>query len=118
VTAGILTKETTMTTKEILIAARAKIERPECWTNGAYARDAAGREVEPTCPDAVCWCVRGAIDASTGHHSGNRPASVLFSQAVAGYGALYIPIWNDEPNRTHAEVLAAFDRAIAAADSA
>jgi hypothetical protein len=27
-----------MTTKEILIAARAKIERPECWTQGEFAR--------------------------------------------------------------------------------
>jgi hypothetical protein len=105
-----------MTPKEILIAARAKIEAPERWTHGAYARDAAGRKVEPTCPDAVRWCVRGAIDASTEQHSNKRPSSVLFSQAVAGYGALYIPIWNDAPNRTHAEVLAAFDRAIAAAE--
>lgn len=107
-----------MTPKEILIAARAKIEAPERWTHGAYARDAGGREVEPTCPAAVCWCVRGAIDASTRHHSSNRPASVLFSQAVAGYGPLFIPIWNDAPTRTHTEVIAAFDRAIAAAGDA
>lgn len=31
------------------------------WTRQALARDVHGRPVRPNHPDAVCWCVEGAI---------------------------------------------------------
>ena len=110
-----------MTPKEILIAARAKIEAPERWTKGAYARHASGRPAGPEIGNADCWCIVGAVTAVMGIKAGCLDAAIcrMLSDA-AGIEAYAEDIteWNDAPGRTHAEVLATFDRAIAAADSA
>jgi len=114
-----MTKETTMTTKEILIAARAKIERPECWTQKAFAKTAKKNKAAPSSPRAACWCILGAVSAVT-HDNPNLPAtspitlSLAAAVGVDAYAECVI-MWNDERARTHAEVLAAFDRAIEAA---
>ncbi len=50
-----------MSTLETLKAARALIEDPERWTQGAFARDAEGHSTPPCSPDAVCWCATGAL---------------------------------------------------------
>jgi len=107
-----------MTPKEILIAARAKIERPQCWTYGKFSRSALENEVKPHSRRAVCWCVLGAIAAIT-HDDPNdiRDDVYWLIHRAIGLPAndLHIGLWNDAPGRTHAEVLAAFDRAIALA---
>jgi len=45
----------------LLDAVRARLADPARHAIGAYARDAAGRPVQPTSPRAVCWCVIGAL---------------------------------------------------------
>ena len=110
-----------MTPKEILIAARAKIEAPERWTQGAFAKTAKRNKANPNSPRAVCWCILGAVSAVTGDNP-NRPDRAISSRLAAAtnvdaYNECVIE-WNDAPERAHAEVLAAFDRAIAAADAA
>jgi hypothetical protein len=32
------------------------------WTKGAYARDSEGYGVPPSSPDAVSWCLMGAVE--------------------------------------------------------
>lgn len=109
-----------MTPKEILIAARAKIEAPERWTQGKFAQTPMADEVPPDSPLASCWCVLGAIAAIT-HDDPHDIRDEVYWPIHKAIGlpadSLAIPAWNDAPTRTHAEVLAAFDRAIAAADS-
>lgn len=100
-----------MTTLEVLTAARAKIAQG--WTQGACARDVDGDEVLQSSERATCWCASGAVYATC---SGDRfAASDAFDSlerlvptrlGIAGY--------NDAPERTHADVLALMDRAIAA----
>jgi hypothetical protein len=96
-----------MNTREVLIAARKKIERPECWTQRAYARDEEYSTVSPSDKLAVCWCSIGALCAVTDDngqfaHARDSLAAVLDGMSVFCF--------ND--THTHAEVLAAFDRAI------
>ncbi len=105
-----------MTPKEILIAARAKIEAPERWTQGEYARNKRGGCVDENSPSAACWCIVGAI-GSVSMEQQHAAWGPLIA-AIGGPANLHIPNWNDAPERTHAEVLAAFDRAIAAAGDA
>jgi hypothetical protein len=38
----------------------ALIEKPEAWTQGAFARDADGNATYSRGENAVCWCLRGA----------------------------------------------------------
>jgi hypothetical protein len=97
-----------MNTVEILKAARAKIEKEENWCQGAYARDADDNDVDDKSPRACRWCAWGAL---------NVIENVMFSDV--GYNALVeycsgqgVGGFND--THTHAEVLALFDKAIAA----
>jgi hypothetical protein len=102
-----------ITARKILIAARAKIERPEAWTKGRYARDKNGEGTIPNSRHAVCWCAIGAVHAAS--PSDTAPALTQLNRFVPGGEATYT--YNDFPETTHAEILALYDRAIAAEDT-
>lgn len=93
-----------MTTVEVLKLAREKVAGG--WCKGHYVK------TNPDGKDA--YCVAGAISRSgvagkTGH------AYEIFSQAIGS--GLSLSAWNDAPNRTKEEVLAAFDKAILLAEA-
>jgi hypothetical protein len=84
--------------KNDLMAARALVERG--WCQG-ISHDNTGSVDK--------YCVLGAIDqASSGDSS---EAKFALRKVVGG---IYLADWNDAPERTKADVLAAFDRAIEA----
>lgn len=97
-----------MTNKQILVAARKLIERPESWTQGWFAKNASGLSTYADHDDAVCWCASGALIrvAPPGHRA---PARNLLDSAAG----VCIEEFND--SHSHADVLAAFDKAIEAA---
>jgi hypothetical protein len=104
-----------MTTKEILIAARAKIERPQDWIQGRFAVSGLQNKVKPHSRRASCWCALGAIAAITRedpHDVDDEAYWLLHRAMVLPENETAVAGWNDAPGRTHAEVLAAFDRAI------
>jgi hypothetical protein len=86
-----------------LCEARALIERGWCQID--QARDALGRDCDPHDPKAVCWCVYGAFNAVDAPNEALKPLQLAT-------GEILLANWNDAPERTQAEVLAAFDRAI------
>lgn len=99
-----------MTVKEVLIAARAKIEKPENWTQKAYARDNLGFKVMPSDDGAVCFCAAGALRSL-------RDLTYIVKEnswyaLVTEMGTQTVSFFNDR--HTHDQVLHAFDRAIAA----
>lgn len=113
-------------TAEILREARELISTPEAWCKGgnsfstpsAVRRAPEGNGYRPagTEPDAVCWCPSGAINRAAGGHDapGRSDAERAFSRAAG----VALPFrFNDLSTTTHADVLAAFDRAIAAVTS-
>jgi hypothetical protein len=53
--------ELSIQSAEILRAARLLLSDPEQWTQTVHARNACGDPVKPTDPDAVRWCIYGAI---------------------------------------------------------
>lgn len=93
-----------MTPVDILKSARALVAQPERWCQGHGGRYG----------DAVC-CLVALNDASKGDHVGDKydHAKSYFTAAIQ---RRYVAQWNDDPWRTHAEVLSAFDRAIALAE--
>ena len=102
-----------MNAHDILKAARAKIERPECWTQDVFARDTKGDRVHALSPNAVCWCSIGACVAVASANPPNDLSYRIALDALAGVtGVAEISDFND--THTHAEVLAAFDKAIEA----
>jgi hypothetical protein len=100
--AGTAPPRTALTVRDVLVAARALIENPEDWRKGAYrTRDADGHVL------ARCAC--GALqDASRPKRAGQSSAAYQALKAAMGGDVCE---WNDD--HTHAEVLAAFDKAIA-----
>jgi hypothetical protein len=106
-----------MTTLEILIAGRARIDTPERWTRGDWARDANGVGVEPLSPDAVCFCAMGAVDAAAASEEYAvylRAVAALRDAIPKGLRLISVPTYQDCDTTTHADVMAMFDRAIEA----
>jgi hypothetical protein len=95
---------------QVLVSARGLVATPECWCKNALARDEFGSQVrDPNDQDACAWDCAGALIKA----SGRNFAAWEAADTTLGVSAL----WNDNPARTHDEVLAAFDRAIAIAQA-
>lgn len=98
-----------MTTKQILVKARALVKRG--WTQGSCAKAKNGREVHPSRTTACCWCAFGALWKVA-------PNSYLLAEQVLNAlpeVSAYTNIvdFNEVEGRTQEDVLAAFDKAIA-----
>lgn len=100
---------------ELLQLAVTVIEHPPLWTQGALARDANGMPIDPVSSAAMCRCSVGALVWA------ERQCVPLAWGAYAGAGdaldqaaGTSIAHYQDAPERTHAEVLAVWRRAIAA----
>lgn len=101
-----------MKTSEILIEARKKIEKPENWTTKVFARDKYGVNVPCREDNAVCFCTLGALRRTCWKDHNFKWPSHHAEVALEMQMEFTIAHFND--NHTHAEVLAAWDRAIAA----
>lgn len=108
-----------MLASEILIKARALIEKPENWTQGHLARDNTGFPVDEMSEDAVCFCSLGATTKAAGSHSPamcsadaylDLAATEIMQSAMGSVESL-----ND--NTDHPTVLRMFDLAIAKAQA-
>ena len=98
-----------MTALDVLKKARTRIEKPDRWCQGVSAQRSDGGLVDPNDPTACRWCAIGAL-AAEDHGTTAYADAVKAIQGETGdaYGAA---CFND--SHTHAEVLAAFSRAIA-----
>ena len=74
---------------------------PQCWTQGALARNALGVSTSPRCSTACAWCLLGAARKIYGDWD-DRPITKI-SRHVGNH---HVPTWQDEPGRTHREILA------------
>jgi hypothetical protein len=86
------------------------------WCQRAEAHDEQGEPVEPCDVMAASWSLAGAIRAvasDVGDEDGEleRDASRALA-LVLEMPAEELPAWNDDPQRTHRDVLAACDCAV------
>jgi hypothetical protein len=97
---------------DTLRAAKKLIKPVGRWNKGSMARTAkhGGFLCSALSSDATCWCAEGAIVAVT--RAFDHPAFDVLRQSIGGAIAQF----NDARSTTHADVLAAFDRAIALAE--
>lgn len=94
---------------------RALLEAPGSWSQGnGYAHGADGRPVDCQGPDAVRWCIGGAIYRLGCEHFGQLTpdARQLWLALEAQIKPICLEAWNDD-YATHADVLALLDRVIA-----
>ncbi len=110
-------------TVEVLREARQLIEDPERWTRNDWAVNDVGDRLKPRDPNACAWCLGGAV-ARVVDDNGFEEAEVPFTDiGVGAWAALEDaagedPInFNDGSANTHADILRAFDSAIAAEEA-
>ena len=98
---------------EVLTKAREAISEPHKWTQGAYFRSDKGMSVVDL-DDATRFCSVGAIQSVAKLPSAISLAALRTLARGIGRGTKprYIAAWNDNPVRTHEDVIDAFDRAI------
>lgn len=103
-----------MNTVDILKAAK-QLLVDKGWTQEAFARDTTGDKVRAWAGEARCFCGIGAIRAAVGGIQPGEPACYALADAI-GAKDCYEDFFefNDAPGRTVDEVLAVFDKAIAA----
>lgn len=99
-----------LSVKEILIKAKALIDTPEKWIKDVYFRKVGENN---------CYCALGAICEVSGllsYHISSSPAGKHLKSVVDEHlqEGQSFAVYNDE--HTHAEVMAAFDKAIETAD--
>ena len=100
-----------MKPSEVLRAARELITPEGAWIQHQLARSADGRHLAGYEPGAVCFCARGAMQKVWNDWS-FYPPGIEYLNKVVG---MDIARFNN--NHSHAEVLDAFDRAAALAES-
>lgn len=102
-----------MSAVETLRKARELLTPEGAWGRGKMGADRFGAPADLYGPNTVCWCVLGALYRAEGKDERQDEARPWLLKVLGG--AQSLALWNDAPERTHAEVLAAFDRAIALA---
>lgn len=97
--------------RAVVQAARNLIEKPENWTQRAFARDSNGRITDHTSESAICWCASGALGKVIRQdHNDDYDYEAMWG-AVSEYLPLNIPTLNDEG--THTDILNMFDSVLA-----
>ena len=77
------------------------LEDPKRWTQREDARAANGNYTYPDSPDAVCWCLYGAMKKIYPDiYAYNAIRDTVIKKLNGG-----IVFWNDATGRTHEEVL-------------
>jgi len=102
---------------QILQGARRLIEMG--WCQGAMARDADGRAVDPGSPTAIQFDPLGAIERAVldlfrgdGRYLVQNYYKGFFAIASGLHTRAAIALWNDDPARRKEDILARFDLAI------
>ena len=104
-----------LSTADILNRAADLIAPDGAWTQGALARTRNGYAIGPEEDDAVCWCVQGALYRAGGENVWAAGDAHIALKASLGSS---VSGWNDAPERTPAEAVAALRAAALASVSA
>jgi hypothetical protein len=97
---------------------RRRLTPPSAWTQAAYARRVSGISCTGADRAASCWCLLGAIDAERHATATRSLVSQLATSAVTKTvkvrdAGLTLAGWQDAPERTHEDILAAIDATLA-----
>ena len=108
-----------MNTLDVLREVRKLIAEPERWTKGVYARprDSTG-SVNIRNKRAHCFCLAGALYRAINVTPGENYGVIGYARALGFQDEGKLTDWNDNPERTHADILDLLDRTIAKLEAA
>lgn len=100
-----------MSSHTTLRAVHELLSDPRKWTRGALARTAEGTETYPRSPNAVAWCLIGALEACAPDLVSYWAArSALVAEVARRAPGTGMPRFND--TTTHEELLSVIDEAL------
>ena len=102
---------------DILRRARERIASPKRWAQCTFARTSYGEGWSVIRDPTACLCINGALALETMNMATTGGASLSLSLVARSRGFETASKFNDAPGRTHAEILAFMDEAIALAES-
>jgi hypothetical protein len=79
------------------------ISSPFKWTKGCFARDRHGAAISEYSDDATCFCLVGAIHKCYEDDTDGEYNALMQLEGALNVDSL--PRWNDEPERTHEEIV-------------
>jgi hypothetical protein len=97
---------------DTIIVARDLIKTPNKWTQRAFARDANGDNVDPSDSRAFCFCILGALLKASRITGCSSTLAVSHVKSSLCYDNRSIFAFNDDPLRTHDEVIEVLDYGI------
>lgn len=74
------------------------------WCQKVFAKSRDGWSTHADSPDAIKWCLVGALTAA--YPEANEERSLLTYKLIDKLNGLGFAAWNDDPKRTQAEVVA------------
>ena len=111
-----------MQAHDVLVGARDRVQSG--WCQRCTAEDDEGAAVEPWSDAARRWSLLGAIVATVDAPAAGDDREMPLSELALAMGALALVIdetsladWNDAPQRTQADIVAALERAIGLVDA-
>ncbi len=96
----------------LLAKAKEIISDPKHWAKHEFAYDKDGYEVHPDSSTAACWCARGAVYAANKSYTGAEVEEAFKHLAAVCPLGVLIGFYNDQPERTHDDIMDLFDKAI------
>jgi hypothetical protein len=96
--------------RQVIEQARALIADPAAWTQGEFARDACGNAVSWRSPEAVQFCLWGALNRAAYAMTGDKRQAITLADRAAS--AMREPggsLSRVNDTGTHRDVLALFD---------
>ena len=109
-----------MKPKEILVQARHLLQKPQSWSQGAFAYNEGDHRVSYNDASACSYCLDGAIRRAA-LRGGAREAqleralNLVRDKIQVPDNYMTIQGWNDRETTKHSDVLAVLDKAIATA---
>lgn len=103
---------------ELLEHARELLSEPARWTQNALARTAENEVANGYDPNAICWCLYGALQHAAGVSDVIAAETYIAEQLDAlgwersEFDDDTITNWNDDPERIHQDVLTLLDECI------
>lgn len=77
------------------------LNRKSKWTKSAFARDIDGKVVKHNSPEAVCWCLSGAVDKCYPDSAKNTEVRKAIHKELGHCGMMF---WNDNLKTTYTQV--------------
>ena len=100
--------------RRIIARARALIASPGSWTQGEFARDANDAPVNWRSPEAVRFCVWGALNRAAYEMTGDKRQSITLAERAAATLRNGRSLSGVNDRGPHTEVLRVLDRYLTA----